>query len=208
MNNQLIFVEGLWHTGKSFFVSEVNKRKIYDDKVTVIDNLRDLGTVRHGAYIIYPNLIRNTNQIYDRSPVTMKVIADQNLGLYQDKLISSAYWLEYYNDWLKMLQASDYKISFIYFRPFEKSRNRLQKSILNYVKAYNKTQLLIDSNRVTKESLLKIHEMFTTEINSLYQILKPRFTFYQVEYQDTEEALDILRYEKFMPSLGAYNDDN
>ena len=49
--------------------------------------------------------------------------------------------------------------------------------------------------------MFKIHTMFSNEINSLYQTFRKKFEYYQVEYRDTNEAIDILRYENFMPSL-------
>jgi hypothetical protein len=208
MRNQLVFVEGLWHTGKSHLVQHINETKTPKDNIAVVDNLRNLGTVRHGAYIIYPSLIKNKNHIYDRSPVTMKVISDPQLGLYCNDLISANYWVKYYEEWLKLLQESDYKVTFIYFRPFEQNTYKFQTPILNFVKAYNKTQLLIDNRNLTEDTLIKIHEMFLNRISTLYKHLKSRFDFYQVEYRDEEEALNVLRYEKFMLSLGVYNDNN
>ena len=119
VNNKLVFVEGLWHTGKSQFINSVQQIKKSTDKVYIADNLRDLGTVRHATYLLYPQVIKDKNHLYDRSPVTMKVLSDPKLGLYKDEFVNSGYWTQFYAEWIKSIGELNYNIVFIYFRPFE-----------------------------------------------------------------------------------------
>jgi hypothetical protein len=200
----LVFVEGLWHTGKSHFINRAKELSQSSDRVAIFDNLRSLGSVRHSSYLIYPQLIKNKNQMFDRSPVTLKVISNKELGLYYNELVTPEYWNIYYDEWINFLKTTNKKIIFIYFRPFHPYKNLLQEEILNYVIGYSKYHLMVDKRLITVNKLIETHELFCQEINNLYKELKSRFTFYQVEYQDTEEALDILKYEKFLPSLGDY----
>ena len=204
----LVFVEGLWHTGKSHFIEKTKELSQTSDKVAIFNNLRSLGAVRHSSYLIYPQIIKNKNQMFDRSPVTLKVISNKNLGLYCNNLVTPEYWNIYYTEWLNYLKTCNKKIIFIYFRPFHHYKNLLQEEIINYVLGYSKRHLMIEKKYVTVDKLIETHNLFCHEINSLYKELKPKFTFYQVEYQDTEEALDILKYEKFLPSLGEYHEDS
>jgi hypothetical protein len=198
--NKLIFVEGLWNTGKSYFIESVKINSKLSDKVFIADNLRNLGSIRHAAYSLYPKLMPKQNILFDRSPVTMKVIS--NSGFYTSEFIKNKYWDSYYNEWLSTLKELDSKIIFIYFRPFYENSNDIKEEILHHLKNYTKTELRINPESLTLLDLFNLHTEFSNTINSLYKEFKNKFTYYQVEYKDTKEAMDVLVYEAFMKSLG------
>jgi len=188
--NYLVYVEGLWNTGKSFFLERVKSKKPHD--FFIFDNLRDLGSVRHCAYLLFPKIYSSRVLVFDRSPVTLKVLADQDLGLYTHEDICPGYWHRFYDEWLGVLRKSERFIVFIYFRPFFPYTDLPQSQIVDFVKSYPKNDLMIDSRRFNVDSMLRIHELFCHHINSLYRECRSRFEFIQVEYKDAKFAEEIL----------------
>jgi len=198
-----VFVEGLWHTGKSYFVNHVKGLSKITDDVLIPEDLRSLGTVRHSPYLVYPKAHSEVSQLFDRSPVTMKVLADDTLDIYQHELLKKEYWNQFYSEWLSVLKELNQKVVFIYFRPFYEYTSKLHEDILPYVLGYNKSNLSVDITKIDERKLMQVHEIMTQVINSLYKVLRPNFEYYQVEYRDTLEGIEVLKYLKFMPSLTA-----
>lgn len=199
--SQIVMVEGLWHTGKSYFLDHV-KTISKSSNLLVFDNLRSLGSVRHSAYLIYPSLYSDKNQIYDRSPITLKVLS--SLGrAYKHESISPTYWEKFYSEWENQIESNNTQVSVIYFRPFELPSRKIQSSILDYVKSYDKPDLLVDPSYFSESSLNYIHDLFMSEIVKLTSKYKPKFSYHQVEYRDANEAVDILKYLGVLATRGS-----
>jgi hypothetical protein len=189
----LVYVEGLWGTGKSHFLSEL-KKVVNPKKVKVHDDLRKLNSMRHASYIIYPTAVDSKYQIFDRSPITLKVISNPSLNLYDGREVPSDYWNAYYDEWVTYLKSSLFKTVILYFRPFTEGKN-ISLEILDKVKTYDKDRLLINPNRVTLPSLEKLHNLYMETVLETYNTLKPRSMYYGVDFKDADEAIEILRYE-------------
>ena len=204
---KLIFVEGLWSTGKSYFVNHVKSLLKAEDKVIIYDSvtLRDLESIRHSAYTIYPRVYKK-DMMFDRSPVTLRVISDRDIGIYKNPSVSPDYWERYYSEWVESLKELERDITFIYFRPFD-SMGHIHDDVLKYVINYKKSDLMIDLDKLDEKRLTWVHEKTCKEINTLYKNLKPNFDFYQVEFKDTQDAVEVLQYEQFLPSLGKYQEN-
>lgn len=199
--SHIVYVEGLWHTGKSFFLDYVRNLCKPSDNVLVFDNLRSLKSVRHAAYTIYPRVYSQSNLLFDRSPVTLKVISNPSLRSYYHESIDYSYWVKFYDEWKDFLVSSKNRVSFIYFRPFETGSSLIKREIVDYLLKYSKSDLMVDPLFINEKFLYEIHNLFLREISKLYPLLKPRFDFYQVDYRDSNEALDIIKYIQFIPSL-------
>lgn len=198
----LIFVEGLWHTGKSYFLDrlqDLHFPKKRDLRITT--DIRDLKTVRHAAYLLYPEVYPEFDLIFDRSPVTLKSISNSQLGIYDNFYINPPYWEEFYNQWISemtsLVEEEDNKIIFIYFRPFTKEF-KIPDEILNYVKSYDKPFLMVNQNLISEQKLIGLHDIFMVELMNLYSVFKDKFKLYSIEYRDTDSAFKILQQENII----------
>jgi hypothetical protein len=191
---KMVFVEGLWHTGKSYFITRLKEEARNDDSVLIHDAPRRFLTVRHAMYLYYP-LIFNQNQVFDRSPITTRAISDQRLGIYESNKLTEAYWSEFYNDWVNAMYSCRHSIVVLYFRPFNSGEVQVFSSIENYIQNYPKDYSLVNPIECTAKRLTQLHEVYMDLILGLKKKMKKKFQFYQVEFRDTNDALDILRYE-------------
>jgi hypothetical protein len=186
----LIFIEGLWHTGKSHFLSLA--RGQVDPKHTLIhDNLREFGSVRHASFHIFPKIYSDYNQIFDRSPITLKAIADPIFGLYNYKDVLASYWDKYFNEWIEGLKQLEYNISVIYFLPFSHD-NTISDEIIEHIRLYPKNRLLIKGDDISQRDLVRLNDIYLTCIDIMSKNLGSRFYQYQVDYRNSESASQIL----------------
>jgi hypothetical protein len=190
----MVFVEGLWHTGKSYFLNKLKEITVDDEQLVIHDKPRKYVTVRHAAYLFYP-LIYQHNQVFDRSPITTRAISDKNLGIYSSERLSPQYWNEFFSEWVQALKESKHNIIVLYFRPFNSGEVQVFSSIEKHVQSYPKDYLLVDPVLCTAKKLTALHNVYTQIILELKREFKKKFQYYQVEFRDTEDALDALRYE-------------
>lgn len=191
----LIFVEGLWGTGKSYFLRNYAK-SITDTNTLLFDNLRDYGTVRHAAYVIHPNVYKTQNLIFDRSPVTLKVLANSDLDLYTHPTIRRSYWDDFYDDWLNVLREQSGYITFIYFKPFD-IYGYLAESVIKRVLEYDKPNLMINIKKFREIFLHKIHELYILEVEYLSRLMfecnkSLKVQLYPVEFRDEQCAAGVM----------------
>lgn len=200
----LVFVEGLWHTGKSHFLNQLQSiRQPENENLRITTDIRDLGTIRHAAYSLYPEVYPNFDLVFDRSPVTLKSISNPNLGIYDNYYVNSSYWEEFYNQWVSEMSSlieEDNRILFIYFKPFTKEL-KISNEIVNYIKNYDKSFLMVDKNLITEQKLIELHHIFMVELLNLHHIFKDKFKRYFVEYRDTESALNIMKQENLIGEI-------
>lgn len=184
----LVFIEGLWATGKSYFLKEYEQS--YNSSDTLIfRNLRDYGTVRHAAYVIHPDIYKTQNLVFDRSPVTLKVLANSDLNLYTHSTISRDFWGEFYEDWINVLRSQDDIVTFIYFKPFD-SYGLISESVIKRVTDYPKSNLMINMKKFRSSLLNFMHELYILEIEQLSRFVKVQL--FPVEYQDSICATSVL----------------
>jgi hypothetical protein len=190
----MVFVEGLWHTGKSFFLNKVKEVATEEDRLVVHDVPRRFLTVRHAMYLYYP-LIYRQNQVFDRSPITTKALSDPNLGIYSSDRITPKYWNEFYQEWVAAIKESQHNVIVLYFRPFNSGEVQVFSSIEKYVQRYPKDYLLVDPRACTAKRLTALHETYVKLLLELKRGIRKKFQYYQIEFRDTEDALEALRYE-------------
>lgn len=190
----MVFVEGLWHTGKSYFLNKLRQEATEEDKLIIHDEPRRYPTVRHAMYLYYP-LIYQQNQVFDRSPVTTRSLSDQRLGIYLSDRLSSQYWEEHYRDWILALKDSKHKVLVLYFRPFNSGEREVFSSIENYIQNYPKDYSLVNPALCTAKKLTQLHEVYLGLLLDLKREFKKKFQYYQIEFRDTPDALEALRYE-------------
>lgn len=194
-NKNLIYVEGLWSTGKSYFVSTV-KNLNDNDSLLIHDSSGDFGIVKWAQYEMFPLIFKNNDHLFDQSPITLKIISDLKLGIYNYSYITPDYWKLFYQEWITVLKNSKFNVIFLYFRlPVDDNQN--YRGVINHVNAYSNT-LLINPRKVSPKIL---ETMNTLSLNSILEVmneLKSRCRYYQVDYQDTEAAIKTLSYEKLL----------
>lgn len=196
----LVFIEGLWHTGKSYFLEYLQSIKTpKDEHVRITTDIRELGTIRHAAYSLYPEIYPEFDLIFDRSPVTLKSISNSKLGIYDNLYINPIYWESFYSQWVKEMSSltlEDTKIIFLYFNPFNKNR-KIAKEIISYIRNYNKPFLMIKKKLITEQKLIELHDIFIEELLNLHSSFLG-FKIYPIEYRDKESAIEILKKEKIL----------
>lgn len=195
---QLVFIEGLWGVGKSYFLREYEILLSNSTDTLLFRNLRDYGSVRHAAYVILPDVYKTQNLIFDRSPITLSVLASPDINLYSHPTIDVNYWSEFYLDWLNVLKNQEAQITFLYFKPFD-IYGLMSESIVRRISAYPKSNLLVNMKKFKESSLLKMHELYIIEIERLSYLLYEKsktvkVQLFPVEYQDAECATRILNF--------------
>lgn len=188
----LVYVEGLWGTGKSYFLNKLKETK-KNKNLLVHDDLRKLNSMRHASYVMYPTIIDSKYQVFDRSPITLKAISDPSFKFYDGREVPSTYWNAYYKEWIKYLKESEFRIIFMYFRPF--TQNIISLDVLNAVKNYDKDRLMVDPIKINMVELEKLHNLYIEIILESYKELKPKSDYYGIEFKDTESAIETLKYE-------------
>lgn len=193
----LVFVEGLWRTGKTNFVRHL--KQIQGDKpdFLVHDDLNRFRLVSHAPYLIYPSLFIE-NQLFDGSPIGLKAIADPSLGIYKHAYVNAEYWDAFFRDWFDMLIATRLRVIVIYFRPFHGGERLAYSGIQQYLMRAAESDLMVDPSKCSLRTLTDLHEVYVQIILKLKKRLRKEMQFYHAEYSDMDDALDALKAEGFL----------
>jgi hypothetical protein len=190
----LVFVEGLWRTGKSHLVRHSKDAQAHKDGLLVHDNLESFRSACHAPYLIFPSLF-NQNQVFDGSPIGMKAISDPSLGLYNYPDISPEYWDGFFRDWLRMLREGRHRVIVIYFRPFSDGELMAFSGIQQYAQKSRGTELMIHGRKCSLKRLGALHNRHVEIITSMKRDLGKAMEYYHVEYRDVDDAMDALKHE-------------
>lgn len=192
-NKTLVYVEGLWATGKTHFVSTV--KNLNDNSSLLIhDNAKDFGIVKWAQYEMFPLIFKNNDHLFDQSPVALKAAADTRIDIYNYKHVSPEYWSLFYYEWMKVLKNSKFDIIFLYFRL--PSDNNGYKEVLTHVNSYS--NLLVNPRKVSPKVIDSLNDLYLSSILEIFNDIKTRCRYYQLNYRDTEEAIRTLKYEKLL----------
>lgn len=190
----LIYVEGLWSTGKTHFISTI-KNLNDNDSLLIHNNSSNFGMVKWAQYEMFPLIFKNNSHLFDQSPIMLKVVSDAQLGIYNYKYITPDYWSIFYNEWITALKNSKFDIIFLYFL-LPKDDNQTYKEVINHVNTYS--NLLINPRKVSPKILNLMNTMCLQSIVEVIGEMKSRSRYYQINYRDTEEAIKTLTYEKLL----------
>jgi hypothetical protein len=190
----LVFVEGLWRTGKSYLVKHLRTMHAEKDGLLVHEGLEIPRSARHAPYLIIPSLF-NQNHVFDGSPIGLKAISDPSVGLYNYPDISPEYWDDFFRDWLRMLKEGRHRVIVIYFRPFSGGELTAFSGIQQYAQKSRGTELMVHGRKCSLKRLGALHNRYVEIITSMKQQLGRAMEYYHVEYQDIDDAMDALQHE-------------